>query len=147
MAQFAAAAIETTASSLHTCVLACIRYPEWMLAAQKEIDEVVGPDRLPTFKDRPYLPYLEAVVRETLRWRPAARFGAPHLSTANDTIEYQGNEYFIPEGSIIFPVTWAIEHDASRYDDHDRFMPERFLDERGQLKPNYETSAFGFGRR
>ncbi|KAG6909891.1 hypothetical protein DXG01_014705 [Tephrocybe rancida] len=136
-----------TALSLQTFVLACIRYPEWISTAQKEIDAVVGPDRLPSFKDRPFLPYVEAIVRETLRWRPAARFGVPHQSTASDVIEYEGKEYFIPEGSIIFAVPWAIEHDQSRFEDHDRFMPERFLDAEGNLKPDYDTSAFGFGRR
>ncbi|KAG5731523.1 Cytochrome P450 2B19 [Termitomyces sp. T112] len=145
--QFAGAAIETTALSLQTFILACIRYPEWIPTAQKEIDAVIGPDRLPTFKDRPFLPYVEAIVRETLRWRPAARFGVPHQSTENDAIEYQGQEYFIPKGSIIFAVPWAIEHQQSRFENHDRFMPERFLDTKGKLKPDYDTSAFGFGRR
>ncbi|KAG6902069.1 hypothetical protein C0995_004767 [Termitomyces sp. Mi166 len=147
MNQFAGAAIETTARSLQTFVLACIRYPKWIPIAQKEIDAVVGPDRLPTFKDRPFLPYVEAIVRETVRWRPAARFGVPHQSTESDVIEHQGQEYFIPKGSIIFPVAWAIEHQQSRFEDHDRFMPERFLDAEGNLKPDYDTSAFGFGRR
>ncbi|KAG6860800.1 hypothetical protein C0995_007510 [Termitomyces sp. Mi166 len=159
MRQFAA-----TTTALRSFVLACIRYPEWIAMAQKEIDTVVGPNRLPSFKDRPFLPYIEAVVRETLRWRPArmfnasqsyvernlksvVRFGLPHSSTAEDTIEHKGQEYFIPKGSIIFPVTWAIEHDQSKFADHDRFMPERFLDSQGKLKPDYETSAFGFGRR
>ena len=41
----------------------------------------------------------------------------------------------------------AIEHDQSQFEDHDRFMPERFLDGKGNLEPNYETSAFGYGRR
>ncbi|KNZ80003.1 Cytochrome P450 2B11 [Termitomyces sp. J132] len=104
-----------------------------------EIDYVVGTDRLPTFKDRPLLPYVEAIVR--------VRAGAPHQSTADDVIEHQGEQYFIPKGSIIFAVTWAIEHDQSKFEDHERFMPERFLDSEGNLKPNYETSVYGFGRR
>ncbi|KAG6864492.1 hypothetical protein C0991_009110 [Blastosporella zonata] len=144
---FTGAAIETTTISLHTFVLACIRYPEWIDTAQRELDNVVGSDRFPSFKDRPFLPYIEAIVRETLRWRPAARFGIPHQSTASHTIEYQGREYFIPKGSTIFAVTWAMEHDQAKFEDHDRFMPERFLDGDGKLKPDYETSAFGFGRR
>ncbi|KAG5728203.1 hypothetical protein E4T56_gene19091 [Termitomyces sp. T112] len=90
---------------------------------------------------------MEAIVRETHRWRPVARFGIPHQSIANDVIEYQGQEYFIPEGSIMFSVTWAIEHDQSQFEDYDRFMPERFLDRNGNLKSNYGTSAFGFSRR
>ncbi|KAG6887763.1 hypothetical protein C0992_010833 [Termitomyces sp. T32_za158] len=144
---FSGAAIETTAVSVQTFVLACIRHLDWVATAQEQIDAVVGPDRLPSFKDRPFLPYIEAIVRETLRWRPAVRSGMPHQSVADDTIKYRGQTYFIPKGAIIFPVTWAIEHDQSRFEDHDRFMPERFLDAEGNLKPNYEPSAFGFGRR
>ncbi|KAG6871672.1 hypothetical protein C0995_001599 [Termitomyces sp. Mi166 len=128
-----------TVISLHTFVLACIRYPDWIGTAQREIDSVVGTDRFPTFKDRPFLPYVDAIVR--------VRFGVPHRSSVDDVIENQGEQYFIPKNSIIFAVTWAIEHDQSKFEDHDRFMPERFLDSEGKLKPNYETSAFGFGRR
>ncbi|KAG6907957.1 hypothetical protein DXG01_006745 [Tephrocybe rancida] len=140
-------AIETTSALLQSFVLACIRYPKWMTWAQREIDAIVGPDRLPSFTDRPFLPCVEAILRETLRWRPAARFGLPHQSIADDVIEYQGQEYFIPKGSVIFGVTWAIEHDGTRFESPDDFMPERFLDAEGKLKSNYETSAFGFGRR
>ncbi|KAF7372780.1 Steroid 17-alpha-hydroxylase/17,20 lyase [Mycena sanguinolenta] len=74
----------------------------------REIDTIIGEDRLPSFKDRPRLPYVEAIVRETLRWRPAARFGIPHQSTADDVVEYRGKEYFIPKGSVIFAVPWPV---------------------------------------
>ena len=40
--------------------------------AQAEIDAVVGNDRLPTMDDRPLLPYLDAIFRETLRYSPVA---------------------------------------------------------------------------
>ena len=40
--------------------------------AQAEIDAVVGKDRLPTVDDRPLLPYLDAIFRETLRYSPVA---------------------------------------------------------------------------
>ncbi|KAF7372756.1 Steroid 17-alpha-hydroxylase/17,20 lyase [Mycena sanguinolenta] len=136
-----------TAISMHTFILACILYPEWIPRAQREIDAVVGEDRLPSFKDRPHLPFVEAIMRETLRWRPAVRFGLPHQSTADDVVEYNGKEYFIPKGSIIFAVSWAIEHDQERFENHDLFQPERFLDDTNNLKAVYETSAFGFGRR
>ncbi|KAJ6448158.1 cytochrome P450 [Mycena sanguinolenta] len=145
--QLIAAAIETTAISMHIFILACILYPEWIPRAQWEIDAIVGEDRLPSFKDRPRLPYVEAILRETLRWRPAVRFGIPHQSTADDVVEYKGEEYFIPKGSIMFAVSWAIEHEQERFANHDSFQPERFLDDANNLKEGYETSAFGFGRR
>ncbi|KAG6811524.1 hypothetical protein H0H92_007037 [Tricholoma furcatifolium] len=144
--QFAAAAIDTgltiiqqTSATLHSFILACIIYPEWISVAQAQIDKVVGPDRVPSFQDRQALPYVEAIVR--------VRFGIPHQSTADDVIEYRGEKYFIPKGSILFSVAWAMEHNQSIYEDHDRFMPERFLDSEGNLKSEYNTSAFGFGRR
>ena len=43
-------------------------YPEAQKKAQAEIDAVVGPDRLPNFEDRPSLPYINAVVKESMRW-------------------------------------------------------------------------------
>ncbi|KAG6827337.1 hypothetical protein H0H92_012186 [Tricholoma furcatifolium] len=145
--QVVGAGIQTTSVSLQTFILACVRYPDWTARAQKEIDDVLGVDRLPSFKDRVSLPFIEAVVWETLRWLPAARVGLPHRTTASDIVEYRGKQYSIPKGSIIFAVTWAIEHDASRFEEHDRFMPDRFFDAEGKLKATYDTSAFGFGRR
>ncbi|KAJ6490051.1 cytochrome P450 [Mycena sanguinolenta] len=95
------------------------------------------------FLSHPHLPYVEAIVRETLRWRPAARFGVPHQSTADDVVEYKGKEYFIPKGSIIFAVTWAMEHEQERFENHDVFQPERFLDDTNDLKLGYETMCPG----
>ena len=56
-------------------------YPDAQERAQAEIDAVVGIDRLPTFEDRSSLPYVEAVLRETLRWNPVFPLGTfiPHI--------------------------------------------------------------------
>lgn len=43
--------------------------------AQAEIDKVVGSGRPPTFGDQADLPYLHAVILETLRWNPVATSG------------------------------------------------------------------------
>ncbi|KAJ6490101.1 cytochrome P450 [Mycena sanguinolenta] len=126
----------------------------------REIDAIVGEDRLPSFKDRPHLPYVEAIVRgmdvfpqtleivvtrtaETLRWRPAVRFGLPHQSTTDDVVEYKGKEYFIPKGSTIFAVSWAMEHEQERFENPDLFQPEHFLDSTNNLKLGYETMCPG----
>ena len=51
-------------------------YPEVQKKAQAEIDSVVGPNRLPNFEDRPSLPYINAVVKESMRWHVPAPLGA-----------------------------------------------------------------------
>ena len=57
-----------------------VLFPEAQRRAQKEIDTVVGSDRLPGFSDRPSLPFVEAVLQETLRWHPVATLGELYRS-------------------------------------------------------------------
>ena len=52
-----------------------ILHPEVQQKAQEEIDRVVGHDRLPTFEDRNELPYINAIFKETLRWRAIVPLG------------------------------------------------------------------------
>ena len=94
-------------------------YPEVQKKAQAEIDAVVGSKRLPDFHDRHSLPYLNAVLKETLRWNLVAPLGRllliiivatiltspkaiPHMSTTDD--EYNG--FYIPKGTIVIGNAW-----------------------------------------
>jgi cytochrome P450 len=52
-----------------------VLHPDVQAKAQADIDRVVGQDRLPDFDDRPALPYLDAILRETLRWHPVVPMG------------------------------------------------------------------------
>ena len=51
-------------------------YPDVQKKARAEIDAVVGSDRLPTYEDQQSLPYIDAIVKEVLRWRPGIPLGA-----------------------------------------------------------------------
>ena len=74
---------------LTVIVVAMLHYPDVMRKAQAELDKIVGPDRLPTFEDHSSLRYVNALINETLRWRPIAVLGGtPHSVTADD--EYNG---------------------------------------------------------
>ena len=77
-------------------------FPDVQKKAQVELDEVVGRGQLPTFADYDNLPYIRALVKETLRWRPAAPVGVPHRVIEDDT--YEG--YRIPQGAICIPNVW-----------------------------------------
>lgn len=52
-------------------MMAMALHPEFQKLAQDEIDRVVGKDRLPTMSDRSQLPYVDAIIKETMRWHPA----------------------------------------------------------------------------
>jgi cytochrome P450 len=50
-------------------------HPDIQKKAQNELDTVIGERRLPTLNDRPTLPYVEAIVKEVLRWQPVTPLG------------------------------------------------------------------------
>ncbi|KAI0800093.1 cytochrome P450 [Fomes fomentarius] len=136
---------DTTLSTLQTFYLAMASYPKVQARAQAELDAVIGPHRLPTHDDSPDLPYVTAVIKECLRWRPVVPLSLLHLSVAED--EYQG--YRIPAKTAIVNSPWAYARDPKVYPDPETFKPERFLKD-GILDPNVlnpSNIVFGFGRR
>ncbi|KAJ7016951.1 cytochrome P450 [Mycena alexandri] len=138
------AGVETTAGTLSSFMLACAAFgPSFIPKAQKELDAVVGPDRLPTFEDFDDLPFIRAIVNETLRWRPVAVLGGtPHSST--EDLIYEG--MFIPKGSTIIANLWGIHLNPVDFPDPHRFDPERFMSKRDYPGP-WQHSSFGYGRR
>jgi cytochrome P450 len=60
---------------MKTFFVAMLLYSDVQKIAQDELDSVIGRDRLPTFEDRPRLPFIDAVCKETLRWRPIVPVG------------------------------------------------------------------------
>ncbi|KAK0223440.1 cytochrome P450 [Armillaria fumosa] len=134
---------DTTVSVVSSVILAFLLYPEVQAKAQAELDAVVGPTRLPNFDDRPQLPYIDAILLESLRWNPVVPMGVAHRSVKADV--YRG--YYIPAGATIVPNAWAILHDEKDYPNPLVFDPDRFMPEDGkEVQPN-PIAAFGFGRR
>ncbi|KAI0280920.1 cytochrome P450 [Russula aff. rugulosa BPL654] len=133
------AGTESTTSSITTFLLTMVLFPDVQKRVQAELDAVVGRKRLPTFEDRASLPYLEATIKESLRFHPPTPLGIAHRLSEDDVV--QG--YRIPKGSIILPNIWAMSMNEKQYDHPERFNPERYLGP----TPALESPVFGFGRR
>ncbi|EIW84442.1 PAH-inducible cytochrome P450 monooxygenase PC-PAH 6 [Coniophora puteana RWD-64-598 SS2] len=138
-----AAGEETTGSTLMIFILAMVLSPHVQKRAQSEIDTFIGTGRLPNFDDWAGLPYVEAVLRETLRWYTVVPQGLPHAASGEDV--YRG--YHIPKGSVIVPNVWAMTRNPEKYPSPSEFKPERFLDDEGNLTRDEVDFVFGFGRR
>ncbi|KAF5329779.1 hypothetical protein D9619_009098 [Psilocybe cf. subviscida] len=135
---------DTTISAIQSFFLAMAMYPDVQKKAQAELDAVIGPQKLPEFVDRPSLPYVNALVMETLRWQLVLPL-VPHRATEDDV--YRG--YFIPKGSVVLGNGWAVQHDEKVFDRPEEYYPERYLKD-GKLDPHVrppDIGAFGFGRR
>ena len=109
---------------------------------QAELDNVVGRSRLPSLKDRPNLPYTEAVLMEAQRIATIAPFSVPRA--ANIDTKLFG--YDIPKGTMILPNLWRILHDESIWKEPHKFDPSRFLDELEGLNRREELIPFSLGK-
>lgn len=135
---------DTTSNSVMTFIVAALLYPEIQKKALEELDVVTMRERLPTFEDRPRLPYIDAICKEITRWRPITPLGMPHASSEDDV--YEG--YFIPKGAIVAMNVWAVLHDPVMYPDPDSFKPERFINPDGSVMEDPVLwIAFGSGKR
>ncbi len=74
--------------------------------AYREIQDVIG-DRVPTYTDKFKLPYIEAIILESMRYGTMTPLSSPHC-TSEDTELYG---YFIPKGTVVAPNVWSISHD------------------------------------
>ena len=78
------------------------RNTEILRTAQRQLDSVLGGERLPDHSDLDDLPYIVAIVKETLRWAPPFPIGTTHRLMEDD--EYRG--MLIPGGAMVVENIW-----------------------------------------
>ncbi|KAL8509337.1 hypothetical protein ACS0TY_016515 [Phlomoides rotata] len=135
---------ETTSNSIQWAMAELLRHPESMAKLKAEIDRVVGHSRTVEEGDMSELPYLQAVVKETMRLHPPLPLLLPRK--AREDTEFMG--YDIPKNTMVFLNAWAIHRDPDAWEDPLFFRPERFLNSTIDYKgKHYELIPFGSGRR
>lgn len=127
--------------TVHTIKLVMHNH-EVMRNVQKEIDDVVGTGRLVTWEDRKNLPYTEATLREVLRYETLTPFSIFHKTLKVTNIR----GFTIPKDTLVITNLGGMHNDPDFWGDPEKFRPERFLNEDGQLCKDY-TFPFGFGHR
>uniref|UniRef100_A0ACD5ZRV6 Uncharacterized protein n=1 Tax=Avena sativa TaxID=4498 RepID=A0ACD5ZRV6_AVESA len=135
---------ETSAMMVEWVMSEILKNPEVFDKATEELDRVVGRGRWVTEQDIPSLPYIEAIVKETMRLHPVAPLLAPRLSREDASV----GGYDIPIGTRVFVSVWSIGRDPALWDTPEEFRPERFLDSKIDVKgQDFELLPFGSGRR
>jgi cytochrome P450 len=121
-----------------------MKHPRVMKKVQKELEDVVGLERMVEESDLDSLEYLDMVLKETFRLHPIAPLLLPHLAMEDCTV----NGLHIPQNSRVIINVWAIGRDPSVWSDAEKFFPERFvgsnIDVRGR---DFQLIPFGSGRR
>ncbi|CAN1773059.1 3,9-dihydroxypterocarpan 6A-monooxygenase [Linum perenne] len=141
------ASIDTTAATLQWTMAELINRPTILNKLRTEIDSIVGSTRLVKESDVPNLPYLRAVVKESLRLHTAAP-----MIPRECTQDCQVNGFQVKVNTRVLVNAYAIMRDPDTWRDPDKFEPERFLLEEDCREMGYKGNecrflAFGGGRR
>ncbi|CAL4931118.1 unnamed protein product [Urochloa decumbens] len=136
---------DTSAVTVEWAISELLRNPKVLAKAIEELERVIGRDRLVGEEDIPNLPYMEAIVKETMRLHPVAPLLTPRVSREDASV----GRYDIPAGTRVLVNVWAIGRDPAVWEAPMEFRPERFIggdsvDVKGQ---DFKLLPFGSGRR
>ncbi|XP_044476126.1 cytochrome P450 76T24-like [Mangifera indica] len=100
-----------------------LQNPDALSKAQLELEETISKGNPVEESDITQLPYLQAIIKETLRLHPPAPFLIPHKSSTDMEI----NGFTIPKDARFLVNAFTIGRDEYLWDDPNTFFPERFL--------------------
>ncbi|VAI78554.1 unnamed protein product [Triticum turgidum subsp. durum] len=95
------------------------------------------------------LPYLQAVIKETLRLHSPIPLLVPHMNLEEASL----GGYTIPKGSKVVVNAWWLANNPELWEKPEEFKPERFLGEESNVdatvggKVDFRFLPFGVGRR
>lgn len=138
------AAFDTTATAMRWVLLCLVKFPHVQGKLAEEIISTIG-DRVPSIEDRQNMPYTEAVILETLRFKAPLPLALPHAATKNTKL----NGYDIPKDTTVLVNLHSLARDFSVWDFPNSFYPEHFLTSSGELDRDKVMfiSPFGIGKR
>lgn len=141
------AGTDTTTSTLEWAMAELLHNPKTLQKVQAEVRSKIKANKKVEEKDIENLPYLKAVIKETLRLHPPLPFLVPHM--AMDSCNMLG--YHIPKEAQILVNVWAIGRDPRSWEDPLAFKPERFMEAEAEKMDykghQFEFIPFGSGRR
>lgn len=136
---------DTTSNTVEFALAEMMNKPQVLRKAQQEVETVVSKDNIVEESHIHKLPYLYAVMKETLRLHPALPLLVPHCPTESCIV----GGYTVPKGARVFVNVWAVHRDPSVWKNPLEFDPERFLeDSKWDYSGNdFNYFPFGSGRR
>ena len=139
-----AAGTDTTASALEWVMAELLGHPLILKKLQSEVRKIAGAKRAITEDELEKMPYLKAVIKETLRLHPPV----PLLVARESMRDTQVMGYDIAARTQVFTNAWTIGRDPSLWARPDEFLPERFMDSLVDFRGHdFEFIPFGAGRR
>ncbi|KAI1705036.1 cytochrome p450 domain-containing protein [Ditylenchus destructor] len=134
---------ETTSTTLSFGILYLLLDVDVQSKMQEELYAVVGSDEKVTVAHKSRLPYTNAVVNEVQRMCNLLPQNLYHRTMRD--VELNG--YKLPKSTNVVPQICCVLFDEKVFPEPNRFKPERFLDQNGQLLKVEELVPFSVGKR
>ncbi|KAJ9550002.1 hypothetical protein OSB04_022545 [Centaurea solstitialis] len=135
---------ETSSNTTEWVMTELLLNPHMFSRVRQEVSTIVGKDGNIQESKILNLPYLQAIIKETLRLHLSTPFLVPHRTETDVKL----GEYVVPKNTQILVNAWAIARDPRYWENPLTFMPERFLENKLDYKGrHFEYIPFGSGRR
>uniref|UniRef100_A0A914Z319 Cytochrome P450 n=1 Tax=Panagrolaimus superbus TaxID=310955 RepID=A0A914Z319_9BILA len=132
--------METTVTTAKWGILMLMLHPEAAQRAQEELDQL--PERI-VLSDKTHLIYVNALINEIQRTANILPINL--LRAVAEDIEIDG--YRFPAGSMVLPQISITMNDPGNFENPEKFLPERFIDENNNLKKVETLIPFSIGKR
>ncbi|XP_060784838.1 sterol 26-hydroxylase, mitochondrial-like [Neoarius graeffei] len=143
IAELLLAGVDTTSNTMMWALYLLSRHPKTQDTLYQEVTSVVNGDKIPTTEEINSMPYLKAVIKETLRMYPVVPINGRLLSGSDVVI----GGLFFPKKTSFSINHYAISQDETIFPEPRIFKPERWLRD-GRERPNpFGSIPFGFGVR
>ena len=148
MITFLIAGHETTSGMLSFLFYYLLKSPSAYQKAQEEVDRVIGTEPIHV-EHLTKLPYINAMMRETLRLQPtASAYTIQIRPDSSETTTIIGGKYEVKKGEPLIALLPTIQIDPAVYgEDAKEWKPERMLDEEFNKLPPNSWKPFGNGMR
>lgn len=132
---------DTTSNTSCALLFWCLKTPGVVAKLQKELDAALPTDEVPTFSQVRDLPYLDAVIKETMRIHSTSSLGLPRVVPPQG-VTVRGK--FFPGGTVLSVPSYTIHHSKEIWGpDADTFNPDRWFSLTERQKNAFIPFSYG----
>lgn len=134
----------TTANTFVYLLWACLQRSDIVQKLQTELKKSFSdPSIVPDYKTCSNLPYLQAVIKETMRLYPTIIATLPRTARQSTIVQ----DVYIPRGTIVGTQNYTIHRDPVAFPDAEKFKPGRWIDDESEKIRKDAWTPFSAGSR